>query len=843
MPRRYSVRRSVTALLAVVALPFAGLSTGLSAAQAAPTASGPGSGDATVVLLLRPANPGALGRLAASRSASFAERTATLRAAAPAAASRERAEAWLAAHGLTVTGRSPWALTATAPAATAASAFGVTAVRTGGRLSHRGTLRSPAALAGVVDGVVGLDDRAVLRRLAPMPRPDGTLGAEELHDAYGADPTATGAGTTVATLQFAGWNQSDLTDYATAAGLTGADPAALHPYMDTSQRSSSRAPADGSGDFEVALDQESLLATAPGAAQRIYFAENTPAGFELALTKLLTDIWGGQPVTALSISWGACEQDFAPGGDTGQLTTIEQTLENLTAAGVTIFAASGDSGSYDCGQVLSDGSPNPAAGQLSVDFPGSSPVVVAVGGTRLTHTDGSWRETAWGPAWPAAGRTVGTGGGYSTQFDRPAWQVGIGGQFTTTKRAVPDIASAADPRTGFGVYEKRLCGVTAWCLGGGTSAGAPAQAGLFVSALAAAGRTSGIGDAHAVLYGNTGAFRDITAGSNGTYPTGFGWDPVTGLGSPRWSALGPQLLAPALVAPVAVATPAVPVDASVPAGTTVASWQAGEGPSTACSAGGGTTAPTTIPIAASGDRATAVSFGAATDSDCLGAAANVLLDTVAPTPYATLTPYDGLDARLSPSWGTLTDGPAPSWAGQFSVRLRRYRDGRVVWTGTRGTTGKQTVTMLQGAAYRLEVQETDRAGNTGDWEYSPYVVVPWDGTHFTYSSGWRHQDAASAFGGRIAGSATKRARTMAHFTGSSLAIVAYTTPSSGSVYVNVDGHYVSRVRLYTRTGQWRHVIPVWHGSPGQHVVMLTNTGGHAAASTGTWTWIDAIAVQ
>jgi hypothetical protein len=348
---------------------------------------------------------------------------------------------------------------------------------------------------------------------------------------------------------------------------------------------------------------------------------------------------------------------------------------------------------------------------------------------------------------------------------------------------------------------------------------------------------------HDVLYGDTAAFRDVTAGSNGYYPAGYGWDPVTGLGSPRWGTLSARLLAPALVAPYAVRTTTVPVHATVPAGTTVQGWYAGEGSATACATGGDADPPTAIVLPTSGDRATDVSFGADTGTDCLAASAHVLLDTVAPTAYARLASYNGRDARLTLSWGNASDGPAPSWAGRFAVRLRRYRDGRVVWSGVRGTTGRQVVTVPQGAAYRLEVRPTDRAGNVGGWTYSPYVVVPYDGTHFSYTSGWGHQAASAAFGGHIAVTRTKGARTTANFTGSSLAIVAYTTPSSGGVYVNVDGHYVGRVGLYSRTSQWRHVIPVWTGAPGAHVVMLTNTGSHVRASTGTWTWIDAIAVQ
>ena len=47
-----------------------------------------------------------------------------------------------------------------------------------------------------------------------------------------------------------------------------------------------------------------------------------------------------------------------------------------------------------------------------------------------------------------------------------------------------------------------------------------------------------LGDVHAALY-QIGArgFHDITSGNNGAYKAGVGWDPCTGLGTPRGEAL------------------------------------------------------------------------------------------------------------------------------------------------------------------------------------------------------------------------------------------------------------------------------------------------------------------
>ena len=177
-----------------------------------------------------------------------------------------------------------------------------------------------------------------------------------------------------------------------------------------------------------------------------------------------------------------------------------------------------------------------------MDFPASSPSVVAVGGTSLTGSPGGWQETAWGPAAGTLPPARGGGGGTSTRSARPAYQSALPG----TGRLVPDIASAADPAHGIAIYCTCTPGQPAgWYAGGGTSAAAPAQTGLLVSMLSGYARTTGIGDIHPALYTHPGAFRDVTTGANGTYPAAPGYDQVTGLGSPAWTKLAAAGLASA----------------------------------------------------------------------------------------------------------------------------------------------------------------------------------------------------------------------------------------------------------------------------------------------------------
>ena len=231
----------------------------------------------------------------------------------------------------------------------------------------------------------------------------------------------------------------------------------------------------------MALDQESALSTAPSANQHAYFAPNTEAGFGDVFASVYDDVTANQHaqlpdkhITALSVSWGACET--ATTADT--IATYQPMIAALVAAGVTVFAASGDDGIYDCRSATGTGLDNH---QADVDYPASSPQVVGVGATNLSapssmpNTGTNWLEKAWscGSAQACQNTTSGTGGtgggasgsaygatstggtGDFPGFSAPVWQ-----QRTITnkpfagakKRLVPDIAADGDPETGFEIY-------------------------------------------------------------------------------------------------------------------------------------------------------------------------------------------------------------------------------------------------------------------------------------------------------------------------------------------------------------------------------------------------------
>ena len=191
-----------------------------------------------------------------------------------------------------------------------------------------------------------------------------------------------------------------------------------------------------------------------------------------------------------------------------------QAATDATAAGMVVFAASGDDDS-------SDGGPNPA----NVDLPSSAPHVIGCGGASKTPTT----ETVWNndPGNPSG---EGTGGGYSTLFPLPEWQIGAP---NGPGRMAPDVSADADPNTGCNIVPHGAP-VTI----GGTSVVAPLYAGLF----AAFGTK--LGFITPQLYLNQVCFNDITQGDNGAYRAQPGPDPCSGIGSPIGTRLANLLTHP-----------------------------------------------------------------------------------------------------------------------------------------------------------------------------------------------------------------------------------------------------------------------------------------------------------
>lgn len=441
------------------------------------------------------------------------------------------------------------------------AAFGVKLQRyKAGAVAYRGrtgSLTIPAELEGIIERVLGLDDRPAVEthyrllsnaqstkaaRIAkrgragakPRAAADNFPGYSpvQLAAIYDFPTNLDGTGQTIALIELndvdnqgnptgAGYATSDLETFFENLGIpvpsvsaVGVDGGANLPGQD--------ADADG----EVTLDIEVAGAIAPGAKIAVYFGTNTDDGFIQVLSAAVHD--DVRKPAIVSVSWGQAEETSS----SQMLQGLQQILQEAAALGVTVCVAAGDDGSADMTQDVWDDKPH-------VDFPASSPYSLACGGTTLdaSSTPGSPVETVWNRGTKGGA----TGGGVSNFFPKPSYQASINVPAPANPaggRGVPDVAADADPFTGYSV----VIGGQQEPIGG-TSAVAPLYAGLIarINQSLTANGGNAVGFLNPLLYAQastSGVFHDVTSGNNdiyndlgGEFEAGPGWDPCTGLGS------------------------------------------------------------------------------------------------------------------------------------------------------------------------------------------------------------------------------------------------------------------------------------------------------------------------
>jgi kumamolisin len=412
--------------------------------------------------------------------------------------------------------------------------------------ARSGSLRIPKELKGIVKGVYGIDERRMARRKSASPSADDgkrltPLSPDDLEQRYNFPPGDAG-GQNIAIAEFGGGYFADDTKAycvkfqrptPNVQAISVDAPAYTLQEVFALPVKQRKAVLDDA--TEVMMDVQVVAGLCPGANISVYFSTFDEQGW----IDLLNAVIKAKPVV-LSCSWGLAEED--PGWSAGAISSIQDGLNAARLLGITICVSSGDDGSSD---GIEDG-------KAHVDFPGSSPFVLSVGGTMLKKSGGAVSEVTW---WETPGRRIenngggATGGGVSLKFDRPTWQnVRIESLNANSRdgRVVPDVSALA----GHPLYALILIGQSA--PNGGTSASAPLWAALIARINAKLSPAKRQRYLTPLLYKNLAngksvgkvSSRDITSGNNATFPkpgrgytAGSGFDAVTGWGVPDGVAL------------------------------------------------------------------------------------------------------------------------------------------------------------------------------------------------------------------------------------------------------------------------------------------------------------------
>ena len=372
----------------------------------------------------------------------------------PGDAARQAVQAWFEEAGLTVTwAPSPQLMfaigTDAAFIARFGSGFANWVADPAGISASRALWALPPDIAGHVKGLQlrtaedleDLDPEAAIETMvaAPSASAEGSLGEvpeglsgvtpADIRAVYAFPDAWTGVGETIGILNLGGvLDPDDLHGFWTAHGITREPVQRVRiglPPSDTTGREPTLMDR-----LEITMIAEWIGAMAPDASIVVYDID----------PELVSDPWS-------AFLTAACAPDLgAPTVVVGTWTLSERTyyrangervirslLEQATALGVTVIAASGDWGCYDGrprGRGARRQTPVCHAPWPHAIFPSVEPRVLSVGGTVITHRLPRRTELAWsGPLPPSSERRtaipmtrVASSGGFSHESALPDWQ-------------------------------------------------------------------------------------------------------------------------------------------------------------------------------------------------------------------------------------------------------------------------------------------------------------------------------------------------------------------------------------------------------------------------------------
>jgi subtilase family serine protease len=314
---------------------------------------------------------------------------------------------------------------------------------------------------------------------------------------------------------------------------------------------------------ETDLDVEYAHAIAPGA--KILLVETPTSenegstGFPAIVTaeKYVIDHHLGG---VISQSFSATEESFA---NPGRLLRLRGAYTDAARNGVSVLAASGDSGAADVAYNQVTYFLHPVT-----SWPDSDPLVTGVGGAQL-HLNAAGQDvltpTVWNDSYSkptleyitgsSADSPLAGGGGKSAVFGRPAWQDGVA-SVVGTSRGVPDISMSGACNGAADMYQSFPGQPAGWYPTCGTSEATPEFAGIVALAEQRAGRNLGVlnpylyamskfrapGLVDIVSGNNTVRFRQAGAWHTVTgFSAGPGYDLASGVGTVNAALFVPEL--------------------------------------------------------------------------------------------------------------------------------------------------------------------------------------------------------------------------------------------------------------------------------------------------------------
>jgi subtilase family serine protease len=258
--------------------------------------------------------------------------------------------------------------------------------------------RIPAALAGVVAGVVSLHDFRPHTYVKPRSNYTFSSGGStyeavvpgDLAKIYNLNPLfsagISGQGQTIVAIEDTNvYSTADWTTFRSTFGLSGYSAGSFTQVHPAGSSSCTNPGVVAGNESEAELDVEWASAGAPSAAIELASCADTSTVFGglIALQNLLN---GSNVPAIVSISYGECEAENGAAANAAYNTTYEQAV----AEGTSVFVSAGDEGAASC-----DADKTKATHGIGVSGFASTPYNVAVGGTDFGDSYAGTNSTYW----------------------------------------------------------------------------------------------------------------------------------------------------------------------------------------------------------------------------------------------------------------------------------------------------------------------------------------------------------------------------------------------------------------------------------------------------------------